>query len=58
MAYEFWTWNQSATGMMVSCTANPISSPLQSPCLYGSTMFLGGLITVSVILKAFKRLDV
>ena len=58
VAYEFWIWNQSETGTMVSCTADTISSPLQSPCLYGSTMFLGGLITVSVILQAFKRLKV
>ena len=32
VAYEFWTWSQSATRTIVSCSAQPISSPLQSPC--------------------------
>ena len=52
VAYEFWRWNQSPTGFIVSCTTESISSPFQSPCLYGSTMFLGAWFTVGAIRRA------
>ena len=55
VAYEFWTWIRSATRTIVSCSAQPISSPLQSPCLYGSTMFLGAWLSVDLIVRARRR---
>ena len=55
VAYEFWTWSQSATRTIVSCSAQPLSSPLQSPCLYGSTMFLGAWLSVDRIVRARRR---
>jgi hypothetical protein len=54
VAYEFWTSHQSPTGFIVSCTAQSISSPFQSPCLYGSTMFLGAWLTVGLMVRALK----
>jgi hypothetical protein len=53
VAYEFWSWNRSPTGFLVSCTTESISSPFQSPCLYGSTMFFGAWITAGLIRSAF-----
>ena len=55
MAYEFWRWGQSPTGFIVSCTTESISSPFQSPCLYGSTMFLGAWLSVDLIVRARRR---
>jgi hypothetical protein len=55
VAYEFWRWNQSPTGFIVSCTTESISSPFQSPCLYGSTMFLGAWLSVDLIVRALRR---
>ena len=55
VAYEFWRWHQSSTGFIVSCTTEPISSPFQSPCLYGSTMFLAAWLTVGLIHRALKQ---
>jgi len=55
VAYEFWTWSQSATRTIVSCSAQPLSSPLQSPCLYGSTMFLGAWLSVDLIVRARRQ---
>ena len=55
VAYEFWRWNQSSTGFIVSCTTELISSPFQSPCLYGSTMFLGAWVMVGLIRRALKQ---
>ena len=55
VAYEFWRWNQSPTGFIVSCTTESISSPFQSPCLYGSTMFLGAWLTVGLMLRALRQ---
>jgi hypothetical protein len=56
VAYELWRWHQSSTGFIVSCTTEPISSPLQSPCLYGSTMFLAAWLTVGLMRRALKPL--
>jgi len=58
VGYEFWRWNQSPTGFIVSCTTESISSPLQSPCLYGSIMFLGAWITVGLMLRTQKQAPV
>jgi hypothetical protein len=55
VAYEFWRWGQSPTGFIVSCTTESISSPFQSPCLYGSTMFLGAWLSVDLIARAGRR---
>ena len=55
VAYEFWRWGQSPTGFIVSCTTESISSPFQSPCLYGSTMFLGAWLSVDLIVRARRR---
>jgi hypothetical protein len=55
MAYEFWRWNQSPTGFIVSCTTESISSPFQSPCLYGASMFLGAWLTVSLMRRALRQ---
>ena len=56
VAYEFWRWNQSSTGfILISCTTASISSPFQSPCLYGSTMFLGAWVSVGLMRRALTR---
>jgi hypothetical protein len=55
VAYEFWRWNQSPFGVIVSCTTASIASPFQSPCLYGSTMFLGAWLTVGSMLRALRQ---
>jgi len=55
VAYEFWRWGQSPTGFIVSCTTESISSPFQSPCLYGSTMFLGAWLSVDLIARGRRR---
>ena len=55
VVYEFWTWSQSPTRTIVSCSAQPLSSPWQSPCLHGSTMFLGAWLSVDRIVRARRR---
>jgi hypothetical protein len=54
VAYEVWTWSHSASRTIMGCSAQPLSSPWQSPCLYGSTMFLGAWVCVHVIVRASR----
>jgi hypothetical protein len=48
VAIEFWRWQHGPTGFVtITCSTDPMATPFQSPCLYGSLMFLGAWIAVS-----------
>ena len=51
VAYEFWKWNQSPSGLLISCSAQSVSSPFQSSCLYGSAMFLAAWLAVGLRMR-------
>lgn len=53
VAYEIYQFSQNPKGI-VGCSAKVITSPFQSPCLYGSIMFLLSLIAAYIIVQKFK----
>lgn len=51
VGYEMWKLNQSETGSIVGCMAQPMTSIFQSSCLYGSVMFLASLVAVCFVVR-------
>ena len=51
VGYEWWSLNQSETGSIIGCTAGPMTSIFQSPCVYGSVMFLASLAATYVVVR-------
>jgi len=54
VAYESWRLNSSPTGSIIGCTAEPMTSIFQSPCVYGTLMYLASMITAFVIARKVK----
>jgi hypothetical protein len=54
VAYEFWKFEHNVSGLLMTCTAEPVSTPFESPCFYGSTMFLAALVAVTWLLRAAR----
>ncbi|MEO8065297.1 MAG: hypothetical protein ABI643_00385 [Candidatus Doudnabacteria bacterium] len=54
VGYELYQFSQSPKGI-VGCTSKVITSPWQSPCIYGSIMFLLSLIAVYTVVQKFKN---
>ena len=52
VALEVWKWHESSTGLLMTCTADAVASPFQSPCLYGSAMFLAAWLTVGLRVRS------
>ena len=53
VAYEVYQFSTHPKGI-VGCTASVITNPFQSPCLYGSIMFLLSLVTTYIIVQKLK----
>jgi hypothetical protein len=51
VGYESWRLSQSATGSIIGCTAAPMTSIFQSPCLYGSSMYLASLVAAYIVVR-------
>jgi hypothetical protein len=51
VGYESWRLNQSATGSIIGCMAEPMTSIVQSPCLYGSSMYLAALVAAQLVAR-------
>jgi hypothetical protein len=44
VGYEWWQITHSTSGSIIGCLAQPMTSVFQSPCMYGSIMFLVSMI--------------
>jgi hypothetical protein len=51
VGYEMWKLNQSETGSIIGCMAEPMTSIFQSSCLYGSVMFLASLVAAHLVVR-------
>ena len=51
VGYESWRLNQSQTGSIIGCLAEPMTSIFQSPCLYGSSMYLAAMLAAFLVVR-------
>jgi hypothetical protein len=51
VGYESWRLNHSDTGSIIGCLASPMTSIFQSPCLYGSSMYLAALVAAYLVVR-------
>ena len=51
VGYEWWRLTHSDTGSIIGCLAAPMTSIFQSPCLYGTSMYLAALVSAYLVVR-------